>query len=132
MVIKSTNFIFTVNYTTVPQKFHSYKIRYLLVYLCWNYFKIIYLNITGGKSASSFMERCISFIEENAPECVKSNAFLNLPKEALIKLISSDNVSISPYLLLQPQRSFININYFQDKNICSQLLISCVYIKIIG
>ncbi|CAH0729438.1 unnamed protein product, partial [Brenthis ino] len=48
----------------------------------------------GGKSASSFMERCISFIEENAPECVKSNAFLNLPKEALIKLISSDNLRL--------------------------------------
>ncbi|XP_013172521.1 PREDICTED: BTB/POZ domain-containing protein 19 isoform X2 [Papilio xuthus] len=44
----------------------------------------------GGKSASSFMERCIAFIGDNAPECVKTNAFLNLPKEALIKLISSD------------------------------------------
>ncbi|XP_045496052.1 BTB/POZ domain-containing protein 19 [Colias croceus] len=44
----------------------------------------------GGKSASSFMERCITFIGDNAAECVKSNAFLNLPKEALIKLISSD------------------------------------------
>ncbi|RVE51378.1 hypothetical protein evm_003933 [Chilo suppressalis] len=44
----------------------------------------------GGKSASSFMERCIAFIGDNAADCVKSNAFLNLPKEALIKLISSD------------------------------------------
>ncbi|XP_059050682.1 uncharacterized protein LOC131845620 [Achroia grisella] len=44
----------------------------------------------GGKSASSFMERCIAFIGENAADCVKTNAFLNLPKEALIKLISSD------------------------------------------
>ncbi|VVC90429.1 unnamed protein product [Leptidea sinapis] len=46
-----------------------------------------------GKSASSFMERCIAFIGDNAAECVKTNAFLNLPKEALIKLISSDFVS---------------------------------------
>ncbi|XP_049874590.1 uncharacterized protein LOC126372757 [Pectinophora gossypiella] len=44
----------------------------------------------GGKCASSFMERCIAFIGDNAADCVKSNAFLNLPKEALIKLISSD------------------------------------------
>ncbi|XP_026734002.1 BTB/POZ domain-containing protein 19 isoform X1 [Trichoplusia ni] len=44
----------------------------------------------GGKSASSFMERCITFIGDNAADCVKTNAFLNLPKEALIKLISSD------------------------------------------
>ncbi|XP_053606682.1 uncharacterized protein LOC128673097 [Plodia interpunctella] len=44
----------------------------------------------GGKSASSFMERCIAFIGDNAADCVKTNAFLNLPKEAVIKLISSD------------------------------------------
>lgn len=36
------------------------------------------------------MERCIAFIGDNAADCVKTNAFLNLPKEALIKLISSD------------------------------------------
>ncbi|KPJ02187.1 putative small nuclear ribonucleoprotein E [Papilio xuthus] len=50
----------------------------------------VVLSVPGGKSASSFMERCIAFIGDNAPECVKTNAFLNLPKEALIKLISSD------------------------------------------
>ncbi|XP_026499925.2 BTB/POZ domain-containing protein 19 [Vanessa tameamea] len=44
----------------------------------------------GGKSASSFMERCIAFIGDNASDCVKTNSFLNLPKDALIKLISSD------------------------------------------
>lgn len=48
------------------------------------------MHFPGGKSASSFMERCISFIGDNAVECVKTNAFLNLPKEALVKLISSD------------------------------------------
>uniref|UniRef100_A0A1B0GLH5 BACK domain-containing protein n=1 Tax=Lutzomyia longipalpis TaxID=7200 RepID=A0A1B0GLH5_LUTLO len=36
------------------------------------------------------MERCVSYIGENASECVKTNAFLNLTKEGLIKLISSD------------------------------------------
>ncbi|XP_023294242.2 uncharacterized protein LOC111677371 [Lucilia cuprina] len=44
----------------------------------------------GAKCAASFMERCIIYIGENANECVKTNAFLNLKKEALIKLISSD------------------------------------------
>nr|XP_034831315.1 BTB/POZ domain-containing protein 19 [Maniola hyperantus] len=48
----------------------------------------------GGKSASSFMERCISFVGDNAADCIKTNAFLNLPKEALIKLISSDFLSL--------------------------------------
>lgn len=56
--------------------------------------KIKNIHIAGGKSASSFMERCIAFIGDNAADCVKTNAFLNLPKEALIKLISSDFVSI--------------------------------------
>lgn len=50
--------------------------------------------VPGGKSASSFMERCIAFIGDNAADCVKTNAFLNLPKEALIKLISSDFVRL--------------------------------------
>lgn len=56
--------------------------------------KLICDYFLGGKSASSFMERCITFIGDNAADCVKTNAFLNLPKEALIKLISSDFVSI--------------------------------------
>ncbi|XP_037899848.1 uncharacterized protein LOC119644376, partial [Glossina fuscipes] len=43
-----------------------------------------------AKCTASFMERCIIYIGENASECVKTNAFLNLKKEALIKLISSD------------------------------------------
>ncbi|XP_077287613.1 uncharacterized protein LOC143912224 isoform X2 [Arctopsyche grandis] len=45
---------------------------------------------SGCKSAASLMEKCISYIGENASECIKTNAFLNLPKDALIKLISSD------------------------------------------
>ncbi|XP_055907594.1 uncharacterized protein LOC129942603 [Eupeodes corollae] len=44
----------------------------------------------GAKCAASFMERCIIYIGENATECVKTNAFLNLTKDGLIKLISSD------------------------------------------
>nr|CAI5821948.1 unnamed protein product [Callosobruchus analis] len=44
----------------------------------------------GGNAASSFVERCISYIGENAMECVKTNSFLSMRKEALIKVISSD------------------------------------------
>ncbi|XP_053953391.1 uncharacterized protein LOC128860139 [Anastrepha ludens] len=44
----------------------------------------------GAKCAASFMERCIIYIGENASECAKTNAFLNLTKDALVKLISSD------------------------------------------
>lgn len=41
------------------------------------------------------MERCIIFIGENAIECVKTNAFLTLTKDAIIKIISSDYVGIN-------------------------------------
>lgn len=33
-----------------------------------------------GKNAISFVERCISFIGENANECTKTSSFLNLSK----------------------------------------------------
>ncbi|XP_055371995.1 uncharacterized protein LOC129605978 [Condylostylus longicornis] len=44
----------------------------------------------SAKCAASFMERCIIYIGENASEVVKTNSFLNLTKDGLIKLISSD------------------------------------------
>lgn len=40
------------------------------------------------------MDRCITYIGENAADCVKTSAFVNLTKEGLIKLISSDYVNI--------------------------------------
>ncbi|XP_026822518.1 uncharacterized protein LOC113560689 [Rhopalosiphum maidis] len=49
---------------------------------------------TGGKGAKSFVDRCVSFVGENAAKCVKTNSFLNLPKESLIKLISSDCLAL--------------------------------------
>ncbi|XP_063363309.1 uncharacterized protein LOC134652082 [Cydia amplana] len=48
----------------------------------------------GGKSATSFLERCVAFIGEHAADCVRTNAFLNLPKDALIKLLSSDSLCL--------------------------------------
>ncbi|XP_014260319.1 uncharacterized protein LOC106672966 [Cimex lectularius] len=50
--------------------------------------------VSGGKCTKTFIEKCVSYIGENASECVKSKSFLNLPKEALIKLISSDSVAL--------------------------------------
>jgi len=52
------------------------------------------LQISGAKCAASFMERCIIYIGENANECVKTNAFLTLTKDAIIKIISSDYVRV--------------------------------------
>ena len=51
--------------------------------------------ILGSKSGRSFLDRCTAFIGENALECVKTTAFLNLPKNALIHLVSSDYVSFN-------------------------------------
>ncbi|XP_063992869.1 kelch-like protein 17 [Diachasmimorpha longicaudata] len=51
--------------------------------------------VLGGKGAcSSFIERCYSFIGDNALDTVKTTAFCNLPKDALVKLISSDYLGL--------------------------------------
>lgn len=51
--------------------------------------------VLGGKGAcSSFIERCFAFIGENAVDTVKTSAFCNLPKDALVKLISSDYLGL--------------------------------------
>uniref|UniRef100_A0A182SMJ1 Probable small nuclear ribonucleoprotein E n=1 Tax=Anopheles maculatus TaxID=74869 RepID=A0A182SMJ1_9DIPT len=47
-----------------------------------------------AKCAASFLEKCITYIAENASECVKTNAFLNLTKEGLIQVISYDNLGL--------------------------------------
>lgn len=47
----------------------------------------------GSKCAASFVDRMVNFIGENASECVKSNGFLKLSKDAIVKIISSDFVS---------------------------------------
>lgn len=65
---------------------------------------LMYTEISlGGKAAAGFVERCVSFIGENAAECVRTNSFLSLPKEAVIKLISSDYVSIPPISACPPR-----------------------------
>ncbi|XP_034937407.1 uncharacterized protein [Chelonus insularis] len=51
--------------------------------------------VLGGKGAcSSFIERCFAFISDNAMDTVKTTAFCNLPKDALVKLISSDYLGL--------------------------------------
>ncbi|GAB1866107.1 BTB/POZ domain-containing protein 9 [Camponotus japonicus] len=51
--------------------------------------------VPGGKAAcSSFIEKCFAFIGENAVDTVKTTAFCNLPKDALVKLISSDYLGL--------------------------------------
>ncbi|CAH2242565.1 jg14626 [Pararge aegeria aegeria] len=68
----------------------------------------------GGKSASSFMERCIAFVGDNAADCIKTNAFLNLPKEALIKLISSD------FLYNSSKKDKHNTDRFADSSVFAE------------
>lgn len=54
-----------------------------------------FIYVSGGKGAcSSFIDRCFAFIGENAVDTVKTPAFCNLPKDALIKLISSDYLGL--------------------------------------
>ncbi|XP_025153304.1 uncharacterized protein LOC105191443 isoform X2 [Harpegnathos saltator] len=55
----------------------------------------VHLCAPAGKVAcSSFIERCFAFIGENALDTVKTTAFCTLPKDALVKLISSDYLAL--------------------------------------
>lgn len=44
------------------------------------------------KKSNPFVEQCTSFVCKYAFECFQTAAFLDLPKEALIHLVSSDQV----------------------------------------
>lgn len=57
------------------------------------YFFISLWIILGAKCTATFLDRCITYIGENAGECIKTNSFLNLTKDGIVKLISSDYVS---------------------------------------
>lgn len=59
------------------------------------------LSLSGGsgpgksshlKGATAFVDKCITFIEENAEDVIHTEGFYALPKPALIRLISSDQV----------------------------------------
>lgn len=65
------------------------------------------MNSTGSKGSRSFVDRCVAYIGENALECMQTSSFLNLSREALIRLISSDNASLrSKALSLIPSAQF--------------------------
>lgn len=46
----------------------------------------------SGAGNQNLVDKCCTFIEENASDVVKTEGFLNLSKEALIQLVSSDKV----------------------------------------
>ena len=46
----------------------------------------------NGGGVSSLVNKCVGFMEENAEEIVKTEGFLLLPKPAMIRLVSSDQV----------------------------------------
>lgn len=53
------------------------------------------LEAAQDKNTLSFIDKCFAYIGENAAEIVKTNASLcSLPQEAVIKLISSDYLSL--------------------------------------
>ena len=47
---------------------------------------------TDSLGARALVDKCITFMEDNAEDIVKTEGFFHLPKPALIKLISSDKV----------------------------------------
>lgn len=64
---------------------------------CLYYPSALNLQTRGGSDevSSSFVEQFTQFIGERAVECFKSDSFLQLPKDALIQLISSDHLALS-------------------------------------
>ena len=48
----------------------------------------------SSSSGSSFVERCVHFIGDNANECFQTTGFLRLSKDALIRLVSSDHLAL--------------------------------------
>lgn len=46
----------------------------------------------GAGGMSSLVNKCIGFMEENAEEVIHTEGFLQLPKAAMIRLVSSDQV----------------------------------------
>ena len=51
---------------------------------------------TGTGGVSSLVDKCIGFMEDNAEEVINTEGFLLLPKPAMIRLVSSDQVMLSP------------------------------------
>lgn len=48
----------------------------------------------NARGMSSLVDKCIGFMEENAEEVVKTEGFLLLPKPAMIRLVSSEQVHV--------------------------------------
>ena len=48
--------------------------------------------VKSTEGVSSLVDKCVGFMEENAEEVVKTEGFLLLPKSAMIRLVSSDQV----------------------------------------
>lgn len=70
-------------------KCEEYFLKELSVENCCEFYMDA-MNIGGGGLVST----CQSFIEQNASDVVPTQEFLNLSKDALIQLISSDKVTI--------------------------------------
>ncbi|KAM7440204.1 hypothetical protein ABFA07_010517 [Porites harrisoni] len=49
----------------------------------------------GAGGMSSLVNKCIGFMEENAEDVIHTEGFLQLPKAAMIRLVSSDQFAVS-------------------------------------
>ena len=61
---------------------------------------LFFVFIEAESDENEFVESCMRFIEQNAESCVKTTGWLELPKDALIKLISSQQVTMPKSILL--------------------------------
>jgi len=50
-------------------------------------------DVTGGEDGS-FINKCLTYIGERASDCFKTSTFLNLPRNAMIRLISSEQLAL--------------------------------------
>ncbi|XP_078701268.1 uncharacterized protein LOC144927600 isoform X1 [Branchiostoma floridae x Branchiostoma belcheri] len=48
----------------------------------------------GATEIHPLVTRCLNFIEENAEDCLRTEGFLQLPKEPVIRLVSSDQLAL--------------------------------------
>lgn len=54
----------------------------------------------GSEGVSSLVDKCIAFMEENAEEIVKTEGFLLLPKSSIIRLVSSNQVTVYDFFVV--------------------------------
>lgn len=71
----------------------------------------------NARGMSSLVDKCIGFMEENAEEVVKTEGFLLLPKPAMIRLVSSEQVHVTSLTVDGVQTSRVKV----EEPLCGNL-----------